>query len=192
MRSNQLSYPAIILLSGCKGTTFLETTKIFRENIFYFADFSYFCGVDIPLTNNKRTKTRMGKQRIDIEYPLTTKSPNIIWEQISSAHGLERWLADHVKEENGIFTFTWGEPWTQQDIRQAHLIESVKHDHIRLKWDYDDDTDSESYWEMRIGKSDLTHYLTLFITDFAEDDDADGLKILWESNLDRLHRASGL
>ena len=134
----------------------------------------------------------MGKQRIDIEYPLTTKSPNIIWEQISSAHGLERWLADHVKEENGVFTFTWGEPWTQQDIRQAHLIESVKHAHIRLKWDYDEDTDSESYWEMRIGKSDLTHYLTLFITDFAEDDDADGLKILWESNLDRLHRASGL
>ena len=134
----------------------------------------------------------MGKQRIDIEYPLTTKSPNIVWEQISSAHGLKRWLADHVTEEDGIFTFTWGEPWTQQDIRKAHLIEYVKYDHIRLKWDYDDDMDEDSYWEMRIGKSDLTHYLTLFITDFAEDDDADGLKILWESNLDRLHRACGL
>ena len=46
MRSNQLSYPAIILLSGCKGTTFLLTTKIFRENIFYFGDFLYFCSED--------------------------------------------------------------------------------------------------------------------------------------------------
>ena len=102
-------------------------------------------------------------------------------------------MADHVTEEDGIFTFTWwGEPWTQQDIRKAHLIEYVKHDHIRLKWDYEDEIDDDSYWEMRIGKSDLTHYLTLFITDFAEDDDTDGLKILWESNLDRLHRASGL
>jgi hypothetical protein len=45
---------------------------------------------------------------------------------------------------------------------------------------------------MRIGKSELTNHLTLLITDFAEDDDADGLRILWESNLDRLHRASGL
>ena len=107
----------------------------------------------------------MGKQRIDIEYPLTTKSPNIIWEQISSAHGLGRWLADHVTEENGIFTFTWGEPWTQQDIRKAQLIEYVKYDHIRLKWEYDDE---------------------------ADEDSTDGLKILWESNLDRLHRASGL
>ena len=133
----------------------------------------------------------MGKQKIDIEYPLATKSPAIIWEQISSAHGLERWFADHVSEEDGVFTFTWGEPWTEQDIRQAHVVETVKHDHIRLKWD-EDDEDDESFWEMRIAQSDLTHNLNLMITDFAEDDDADGLKILWESSLDRLHRASGL
>ena len=133
----------------------------------------------------------MAKQKIDIEYPLTTKSPAIIWEQISSAHGLERWFADHVKEEEGVFTFTWGEPWTEQDIRVAHVIESVKNDHITLKWE-DDEADEEDYWEMRIAQSDLTHHLNLLITDFAEDDDADGLKILWESNLDRLHRASGL
>ena len=134
----------------------------------------------------------MGKQKINIEYPLATKSPAIIWEQISSAHGLERWFADHVnEEEEGILKFTWGEPWTEQDVRQAHVIESVKFDHIRLKWDYEDD-DEESYFEMRIEKSDLTNNLNLLITDFADDDDVDGLKILWESMLDRLHRASGL
>ena len=131
----------------------------------------------------------MGKQKIDIEYPLTTKSPNIVWEQISSAHGLERWMADHVTEDNGIFTFTWGEPWTEQDIRQAQLIECVKYDHIKLKWEEEDEG---TYWEMRIAKSELTHYLNLLITDFADDEDADALMILWESNLDRLHRASGL
>ena len=135
----------------------------------------------------------MGKQKIDIEYPLATKSPAIIWEQISSAHGLERWFADHVnEEEEGILKFTWGEPWTEQDVRQAHVIESVKFDHIRLKSDYEDDDDEESYFEMRIEKSDLTHNLNLLITDFADDDDVEGLKILWESMLDRLHRASGL
>jgi hypothetical protein len=91
-----------------------------------------------------------------------------------------------------VFTFTWGEPWTEQDVRQAHLIEYVKYDHIKLKWSYDDDEDNDCYWEMRIGKSDLTHHLNLFITDFADDDDVDALKILWESNLDRLHLATGL
>ena len=131
----------------------------------------------------------MGKQKIDIEYPLAIKSPALIWEQISSAHGLERWFADHVNEEDGMFTFTWGEPWTEQDVREAHVLESVVNDHIRLKWDEEDD---DTYFEMRIAKSDLTHQLNLLITDFAEDDDVDGLKILWESMLDRLHRASGL
>ena len=131
----------------------------------------------------------MGKQKIGIEYPLAIKSPALIWEQISSAHGLERWFADHVNEEDGMFTFTWGEPWTEQDIREAHVLESVVNDHIRLKWDEEDD---DTYFEMRIAKSDLTHQLNLLITDFAEDDDVDGLKILWESMLDRLHRASGL
>ena len=134
----------------------------------------------------------MGKQRIDIEYPLTTKSPNIIWEQISSAHGLERWLANHVTEDDGVFTFTWGEPWTEHDIRKALLIEYVKYDHIRLQWEDDEQEGNDAFWEMRIEKSDLTNHLNLIITDFAEDDDAEGLKILWESNLDRLHRASGL
>ena len=132
----------------------------------------------------------MNRQRIDIEYPLTTESPNIVWEQISSAHGLERWFANHVSEEDGTFVFTWGELWTEQDTRRAHIIESAKYDHIRLKWDSDEDDDC--FWEMRIEKSDLTGHLNLLITDFAEDDDADGLTILWESNLDRLHRASGL
>ena len=131
----------------------------------------------------------MGKQKIDIEYPLAIKSPALIWEQISSAHGLERWFADHVSEEDGVFTFTWGEPWTEQDIRKAHVLESVVNDHIRMKWDEEDD---DTYFEMRIAKSDLTHQLNLLITDFADDDDVDGLKILWESMLDRLHRASGL
>ena len=131
-------------------------------------------------------------QKIEIEYPLTTKSPNIIWEHISSAHGLRRWLADYVTEKDGVFTFTWGEPWTQQDVREAHLIEYVKYDHIKLKWATDDYEGNDAYWEMRIGKSELTHHLNLLITDFAEDDDIDGLRILWESNLDRLHRASGL
>ena len=78
-------------------------------------------------------------------------------------------------------------------MRKAQLIEYVKFDHIRLKWEDDlEEGDEDSFWEMRIGKSELTNHLTLLITDFAEDDDADGLRILWESNLDRLHRASGL
>ena len=144
----------------------------------------------VPLNNNNQPLKRMGKQKIDIEYPLTTESPNIIWDIISSAHGLERWLADHVAEEEGVYTFTWGEPWTQQDIRRAQLIEYVKYDHIRLQWEEEDD---DTYWEMRIEKSPVTGHLNLLITDYAADDDEEAdLRGLWDANLERLHRVSGL
>ena len=128
--------------------------------------------------------------RIDIEYPLTAKSPNIIWDLISSAHGLERWMADHVDEADGVFTFTWGEPWTEQDVHTAQLIEYLKYDHIRLKWDEDEDEDT--YLEMRIEKSDLTGQWNLLITDFAGREEEEDLRNLWAGNLDRLHRTSGL
>ena len=132
----------------------------------------------------------MGKQKIEIEYTERYQASNIVWEQISSAHGLERWLADHVTEEDGVFEFTWGEPWTEQDVRQAHLIEYVKYDHIRLKWDEDEDEDT--YLEMRIEKSDLTGQWNLLITDFAGREEEEDLRNLWAGNLDRLHRTSGL
>ena len=191
MRSNQLSYPAIAVKRVQRYYFFLNYQNFSQK---YFVIRVFFVILPPKVRSNQQQNInpkRMRKQRIDIEYPLNTKSPNIVWDQISSAHGLERWFADHVEESDGILTFTWGEPWTEQDIRKAQLVEYVKYDHIRLKWAYDDEED-DTYWEMRIAKSELTHLLTLLITDFADDDDTDALKILWESNLDRLHRASGL
>ena len=45
---------------------------------------------------------------------------------------------------------------------------------------------------MRIEKSELTDQLTLHITDYAEADDTDYLHDLWDKNLERLHRISGI
>ena len=54
------------------------------------------------------------KQKLYIEYPLATKSSNIVWEQIGTIHGLERWLADYVEEvREGIIALTWGEEWKE-------------------------------------------------------------------------------
>jgi len=131
------------------------------------------------------------KKKLYLEYPLTTKSYNIVWEHISTVHGLERWIADHVEDMgDDIISLTWGEVWTDHHTLQAKIVERDRNDHIRLRWVNEEDP--EAYWEMRIAKSEVTNLLTLLITDFADEEDTDALKILWESNLDRLHRASGL
>ena len=131
-------------------------------------------------------------QKLTIEYPLSTQSPRIVWDLISNAHGLEKWLADKVIEEDDVMTFTWGQPWTERDTKQSRVIEKEKFSYIRLLWDYHNDT-PEAFWEMRIGKSDLTDNLILFITDYAADDDEEAdLRGIWDDNLERLHRVSGL
>ncbi len=130
--------------------------------------------------------------KLTIEYPLSTQSPKIVWELISNAHGLEKWLADTVTEVDDTMTFTWGQPWTERDTKQSRILEIEKYDHIRLLWDYHEDT-PEAYWEMRIEKSELTGMLSLLITDYAADEEEkDELRGLWDANLDRLHRVSGL
>ena len=130
-------------------------------------------------------------QKLTLEYPLSTKSTRLVWDMISNAAGLQKWLADQVVEDEESMTFTWGHPWTERDTKTSRILEKEKMNYIRMLWDYHEDT-PDAYWEMKIMESDLTGMLSLLITDFADDDDVDGLKILWESNLDRLHRASGL
>jgi uncharacterized protein YndB with AHSA1/START domain len=131
-------------------------------------------------------------QKLTIEYPLSTQSPKIVWDLISNAHGLEKWLADKVTSEDDLMTFTWGQPWTERDTKQACIIEIEKYDHIRMLWDYHADT-PDAVWEMRIEKSPITGELSLLITDYAADDEEEAdLRGIWDDNLERLHRVSGL
>ena len=131
------------------------------------------------------------KQKLCLEYPLATKSPNLVWEQISTIHGLERWLADHIEEiGEDIIALTWGEVWTDHHTLEARIIESQKNDHIRLQWVNEEDPDA--YWEMRIGRSELTDELCLYVDDYALAEDSDDLHDLWDGNMERLHQVSGL
>jgi len=131
------------------------------------------------------------KQKLYLEYPLTTKSHNIVWEQISTAHGLERWLADHVEElGNDIISLTWGEIWTDHHTLEARIMERNRNSHIKLQWVNEEDP--EAYWEMRIGKSEITDELCLYVEDFALPEDIDDLHDLWDDNMERLHQASGI
>ena len=131
------------------------------------------------------------KQKLYIEYPLATKSSNIVWEQIGTIHGLERWLADYVEEvREGIIALTWGEEWTERHTLEAQVIDQQRNQFIRLQWVNEDDPDA--YWEMRIGRSELTDELCLLVSDYAFPEDIDDLHDLWDGNMERLHRVSGL
>ncbi len=132
----------------------------------------------------------MKKQRLDIEYPLSARKPDIVWGLISTDHGLGRWIADEVFEEDGVISFTWGQPWTDHHTLRARIVERERNSHIRFKWTEEDDPDA--FWEMRIGRSELTGELCLCVVDYAPEDEIDDLRALWDGNMERLHQNSGL
>ncbi|MDE6458104.1 MAG: hypothetical protein K2L31_05830 [Muribaculum sp.] len=54
-----------------------------------------------------------------------------------------------------------------------------------------DDTVGRDYFEMSISVNELTDSTTLTIVDFAEPDDMDDAKELWETQVDTLRRVLG-
>ncbi len=132
----------------------------------------------------------MQKQRLDLEYPLSARKPDILWGLISTDHGLERWIADRVVEDDGVITLTWGDLYGEHHSLSANIVERQKNSHIRLRWV--DEDDPEAYWEMRIGRSELTEEICLCVVDYAPTEDIEDLHGLWDGNLERLHQSSGL
>ena len=117
---------------------------------------------------------------------LKAGSGNIVWSIISTPSGLETWFADKVFSKDKRFTFQWG----KTEIREAEVINCRTNNFIRFHWL--DDEDRKSYFEMRMIYNELTEDLMLEITDWAEPDEIEDLRDLWNSDIEKLKRVSGL
>ena len=115
----------------------------------------------------------MHKNILKKDYPLSAKSPKLVWDLISNAAGLQKWIADAVKQEGDELTFTWGHPWTDRDTKVSKLLELVENSHIKMKWDYQEDN------------------LTFLVTDYADPEDINDLSDIWDANMERFHRITG-
>ena len=128
----------------------------------------------------------MGKEKIHMEYMLKAGSGNIVWSIIGTPSGLETWFADKVTVQDKIFTFHWGK--TEQ--REAEMTHMRTNNFIRLHWL--DDEDKKSYFELRLSQNELTDDLMLEVIDWAESDEVEDLQDLWDSQIEKMKRVSGL
>lgn len=128
----------------------------------------------------------MQKEKIHLEYMLKAGSANIVWNIISTPTGLESWFADKVTVQDKTFTFHWG----KTESRQAEIINYRTNHFIRFHWL--DDENHKSYFEIRIVYNELTEDLTLEITDWADSGEIEDLKDLWDSDIEKMRRVSGL
>jgi len=128
----------------------------------------------------------MKKTKVRMEYMLKGGSSSIVWSIISTPSGLETWFADKVTSSDKIFTFRWG----KTESRQAEVIGIRTNSYIRFHWM--DDEERKSYFELKVNYNELTEDLMLEVIDFAYPDEIEDVKDLWESDIEKLKRVSGL
>lgn len=127
----------------------------------------------------------MKRTKFEIEYQLKTTSINTLWNSIGNPLGLAEWFADVVTVKENEFIFTW-----DKNDQTAYLIDFKQNVSIRFQWE--EDLNTEYYFELKIVNLDITGDLALIITDFAEPNDKDDLILLWDKQIETLRRKSGI
>ena len=122
------------------------------------------------------------KIKFEMEFVIQS-SPQMLYQYISTPSGLSEWFADNVNSRGEKFTFIW-----DGSEESAKMIKRKSDEYVRFAWEVADD---DSFFEMRIIVDEITKDVSLFITDFADDDEVDEAKMLWENQISDLKQVLG-
>lgn len=122
------------------------------------------------------------KIKFEIEFVIQS-SPQLLYQYLSTPSGLSEWFADNVNSRGEIFNFIW-----DGSEEQAKLLKKKSDEFIKFTWSENED---DSFFEMRIIVDEITKDVSLFITDFAEEDEIDEAKMLWTNQVSDLKQVLG-
>tara|TARA_R110002049_G_scaffold284821_2_gene465539 strand:- start:1975 stop:2361 length:387 start_codon:yes stop_codon:yes gene_type:complete len=123
------------------------------------------------------------KVKFEIEFPIHA-SPQLLYQYISTPSGLSEWFSDNVNSRGELFTFIW-----DGSEEQAKLLSKKSEERVKFRWLSDEGT--SCYFEVRIQVDEITKDVSLMITDFAEEDEVDESKMLWENQISDLKQVLG-
>lgn len=121
------------------------------------------------------------KTRMQLEYVINC-SPKVLYNRLSTASGLTEWFAEDVRVKGKKFTFIWSqsEETAEMTLRKENRL-------VRFSWTNEED----SYFEFRISQDELTGDVSLIVVDFAEEDEVEETKGLWDTQIADLKHALG-
>ncbi len=122
------------------------------------------------------------KTKFEIEFVIQS-SPQLLYNYISTPSGLSEWFADNVNSRGELFIFIW-----DGAEEEARLLKRKSDEFVRFAWE---DNDDDSFFEMRIIVDEITKDVSLFISDFAEEDEMDEAKMLWQNQIADLKQVLG-
>ena len=122
-------------------------------------------------------------KKIELEFPIHA-SPSFLYQYVSTPDSLGEWFADNVNSLGQNFTFIWDD---SEEVAKR-IAQRVDH-YVRFKWV--DHEDEDAFFEFRILVDALTKDVSLIVTDFADEDEEEEIKMFWESKISDLKHAIG-
>lgn len=124
-------------------------------------------------------------ERVKFTYEFICRaSPAIVYQFLTDPACITRWFCDEVDVNDQTYTFVW-----EGSAEIAELIEDKEADMVRFAWEDSDDPDE--YLEFDITRSPVTGETIVYVTDFADDDEVEDQRALWESQLTRMKAEMG-
>ncbi len=127
----------------------------------------------------------MDKEKFELEYLLKT-STKVLENMLSTPSGLSEWFADDVNIKDDVYTFFWD----GSEEQARHLTKKMS-GKMKFKWLEDEEEGKDCYFEMGYEVDPMTKSVILRITDFAEPDEIEEAKLLWEQQVNDLKRTLG-
>ena len=125
----------------------------------------------------------MAKEKFTLEYDMRSTPVSMLWSYIATANGLKEWFSDDAKMDGKEVVLIWN------GVEQGLSIVGLRTEkYIRYRWSEDTD---KTYFELRIMTSELTGNSVLCVTDFAEPEELQEAKDLWNYQMETLQRQLG-
>ncbi len=122
------------------------------------------------------------KIKFQLEFVIQS-SPQLLYQYLSTPSGLSEWFADNVNSRGEKFTFIW-----DGSEEEAKLLKRKSDEFVKFAWDESEDG---SFFEMKIIVDEITKDVSLFITDFADEDEVEESKMLWTNQVSDLKQVLG-
>ena len=127
----------------------------------------------------------MSKIQFEIEFVIQA-SPQLLYQYMHTPSGLSEWFADNVNARTEKYTFFWDD-----SEEEALFLKKKANEFVRFRWLNGDDDQDDCYFEMRIVVDEITKDVSVVVTGFADEDEVEESKMLWESQIGDLKQVLG-
>ncbi|MGB0376749.1 MAG: START-like domain-containing protein [Flavobacteriaceae bacterium] len=125
------------------------------------------------------------KSPFSIEFDIQS-SPQLLFPYLSTPSGLSEWFADNVNSRGELFTFIWDD-----SEEYAKLLSKKNNEKVKFQWQTDEDDQEDYYFEFYIQVDEITKDVSLIVSDFADEDELEEAKMLWQNSIADLKQVLG-